>query len=171
MLDPKMEKALNGQINAELYSSYLYMSMSTWLDSIQLPGFAHWMRVQAQEEMTHTLRFHNYINERGCRVVLEAIDAPPTQWKSTLDCMQGVAEHEAKVTSLINGLMDLALELRDHATGNMLQWFISEQVEEEATAAEVVGKLKLVENTSGGLFMLDAEMASRVFTMPADLTI
>ncbi len=171
MLDQKIEKAINGQINAELYSAYLYMSMATWFDSIQLPGFAHWMRVQAQEEMTHALRFHNYVNERGGRVILEAIDAPPTGWKSPIDCIQAVAAHEAKVTSLINGLVDLALEVRDHATNNMLQWFVGEQVEEEASAAEIVGKLRLIDKTSGGLFMLDNEAAARVFNMPLDLTI
>lgn len=171
MLDKKMENAINGQINAELYSAYLYMSMATWLDSIQLPGFAHWMRIQAQEEMTHAVRFHNYVNERGGRVVLTAIEAPQTEWKSPLDCMEGVAAHEAKVTSLINGLMDLALELRDHATGNKLQWFVAEQVEEEASAAEIVGKLRLINKASGGLFMLDSEMAGRVFNMPLDLAI
>lgn len=171
MLSKTIEAAINQQINAELYSSYLYMSMATWLDSIQLAGFAHWMRVQAQEELTHAVRFHNHVNGRGGRVTLKAIAAPPTQWESPLECFVAVAEHEAKVTALINGLMDLALAERDHATANMLQWFIAEQVEEEASAAEAVGKLKLIDKAQGGLFMLDNELAARVFTMPLDLTI
>ncbi|ADK84701.1 Ferroxidase [Desulfarculus baarsii DSM 2075] len=171
MIGKAMEAAINKQINAELYSSYLYLAMSAWLDGLQLPGFAHWMRVQAQEEMTHAMRFYAYLGGRGGQTALEAIQAPPGQWASPLACFEEVAAHEAKVTALINGLMDLALEARDHASVNMLQWFIAEQVEEEASAAEVIGKLKLVAQTHGGLFMLDKDMAARTFVMPPDLTI
>lgn len=166
MLKEKMEAALNGQINAELYSSYLYMSMATWFDQKQLPGMAHWMRVQAQEEMTHALKFYNYLNERGGRVLLTAIEGPPTDWDSPLAVFQAVAAHEAKVTGLINGLMDLAQELKDHASASLLHWFIDEQVEEESSADEVVGKLKLTQNEASGLFMMDNELGARVFTMP-----
>jgi len=171
MIGKAMEAAINKQINAELYSAYLYLAMSAWLDGLQLPGFAHWMRAQAQEEMTHAMRFYAYLGGRGGQTALEAIQAPPGQWASPLACFEEVAAHEAKVTALINGLMDLALEARDHASVNMLQWFIAEQVEEEASAAEVIGKLKLVAQTHGGLFMLDKDMAARTFVMPPDLTI
>ena len=170
MLSQKMSEAINQQINAELYSSYLYMSMAAYFEDTGLPGFAHWMMVQAQEEMTHALRFYQHLNERGGRALLKAIEAPPSQWDSPLACMQAVAEHEAKVTSLINGLMRLAREEDDYASESLLQWFVKEQVEEEASVAEVVGKLKLVDQAKGGLFMLDKELAGRAFTMPPDLT-
>ena len=166
MLNEKMEAAINGQINAEIYSSYLYMSMATWFDDTQLPGMAHWMRVQAQEEMTHAFKFYNYVNERGGRVLLTAIEGPPTDWDSPLAVFKAVAEYEAKVTGLCNGLMDLALELKDHASVSFMQWFIDEQVEEEASADEVVGKLKLIEGDASGLFMMDNELGARVFNVP-----
>ncbi|MEW5914427.1 MAG: ferritin [Thermodesulfobacteriota bacterium] len=166
MLDPKMEAALNGQINAELYSAYLYMSMATWFDQKQLPGMAHWMRVQTQEEMTHAVKFYTFVNERGGRVTLSAIEGPPTDWQSPLAVFQAVAKHEAKVTGLINGLMDLALKIKDHASASMLRWFVDEQVEEESSAADVVGKMKLTQKESSGLFMIDNELGARVFTPP-----
>lgn len=166
MLDPKMEAALNGQINAELYSAYLYMSMATWFDQKQMPGMAHWMRVQAQEEMTHAVKFYTFVNERGGRVTLSAIEGPPTDWQSPLAVFQAVAKHEAKVTGLINGLMDLALKIKDHASASMLRWFVDEQVEEESSAADVVGKMKLIQKESSGLFMIDNELGARVFTPP-----
>jgi len=171
MLDQKMEAAINGQINAEIYSSYLYMSMATWFDAQSLPGMAHWMRVQAQEEWTHAIKFYTYVNERGGRVILSAIDGPATDWDSPLAVFQAVAEHEAKVTGLIHGLMDLALEIRDHASSSFLQWFVNEQVEEEASAAEAVGQMKLAKDNPSALLMLDKELATRVFTMPVWLTI
>ncbi|MBU4564528.1 MAG: ferritin [Desulfarculus sp.] len=171
MLDPKMEAAINGQINAEIYSSYLYMSMATWFDSQSLPGMAHWMRVQAQEEWTHAIKFYTYVNERGGRVILSAIDGPATEWDSPLAVFQAVAEHEAKVTGLIHGLMDLALEIRDHASSSFLQWFVNEQVEEEASAAEAVGQMKLAKDNPSALLMLDKDLATRVFTMPVWLVI
>lgn len=171
MLNEKIEAAINGQINAEIYSSYLYMSMATWFDAQQLPGMSHWMRVQAQEEWTHAIKFYNHVNGRGGRVTLSAIDGPPTQWDSPLAVFQAVAEHEAKVTGLINALMDLALELRDHATSSFLQWFIDEQVEEESSAADAVGKMKLAQGNPSALLMLDKDMATRVFTPPVWLVI
>ncbi len=171
MISDKMEKAINGQINAEIYSSYLYMSMAAWAEGKQLNGFAHWLKVQAQEEMTHALKFWNYVFERGGQVALAAIDAPPSSWDTPLDMAEGVLEHERKVTAMINGLMDLAMDERDHASISFLHWFIDEQVEEEASADEMVGKLKMVQQHEGGLYMLDREMGSRVFTMPVWLTI
>ena len=171
MLSEKMEKAINEQINAEIYSSYLYMSMAAWCDAKQLAGFGHWLKVQAQEEMTHAIKFYNFVNDRGGKVVMTTIQGPETEWESTLALMEGVLAHEQKVTGLINKLMDVAMEERDHASTSFLQWFIDEQVEEEASADEVVGKLKMIEQTQGGIYMLDKEMAARVFTPPVWLTI
>lgn len=171
MISPKMTDAINQQINAELYSSYLYMSMSAYFEDVQLPGCAHWMVVQAQEEMTHALRLYQHLIERGGRALMKAIDGPETQWDSPLACFQAVAEHEAKVTALINGLMALAREENDFASEGFLQWFVKEQVEEEASAADVVGKVKMAQDAQGGLYMLDKELAARVFTMPVGMTI
>ena len=171
MLSQKMEKAYNDQINAELYSAYLYMSMASWFEGQQMMGFAHWLKVQSQEEMTHALKLYGHVNERGGRVQLAAIAGPPMDWNSPLAVFEEVLKHEQKVTGLINNLVDLAQAEKDHASFNFLQWFVGEQVEEEASAQDVIGKLKMVDQTSGGLFMLDKEMAARVFTMPVWLTI
>ena len=168
MLNEKMEKALNDQVNAEMYSAYLYLSMVAYFQSLNLGGFANWMRAQTQEEMVHAMKFYDYINERGGRVVLKPIEAPPTEWKSPLDAFETAYEHELKVTGLINHLVDLAVDERDHATNNVLQWFVAEQVEEEDSASGVVGQIKLVGEAPGGLFMLDRELGQRVFTPPAE---
>jgi ferritin len=167
MLNNDMEKALNAQVNAEMYSAYLYLSMSAFFQSKSLGGFAGWMRVQAQEEMVHAMKFYDFINERGGRVILDPIEAPPTDWDSPLATFEAVYEHEQKVTGLINELVELALEKHDHATNIFLQWFVSEQVEEEDSANDVVEKIKLVGDAKGGLFMLDRELGQRVFTPPA----
>jgi ferritin len=166
MLSDSMEKALNGQLNAELYSSYLYLSMSAYFQSVNLGGFAHWMRMQAQEELVHTMKFYDYVCERGGRVLLQPVDGPPTQWDSPLAVFEAVLEHERKVTGLINKLVDGAIEERDHATNGFLQWFVTEQVEEEASADGVLQKLKLVGDAAGGTFMIDQELGQRVFTPP-----
>ena len=167
MLNNDMEKALNAQVNAEMYSAYLYLSMSAYFQSKSLGGFASWMRVQAQEEMVHAMKLYDFINERGGRIILELIEAPPTEWDSPLATMEAVYEHEQKVTGLINELVELALEKHDHATNIFLQWFVSEQVEEEDSANNVVEKIKLMGDARGGLFMLDRELGQRVFTPPA----
>lgn len=167
----KMNKALNEQINAEIYSAYLYMSMAAYCEGLQLPGFAHWFKLQAQEEMTHALRFFNHAHERGGQVTLKAIKAPETSWPSPLACLEAVLKHECLVTGLINKLVSLARQQQDYASENFLQWFVKEQVEEEASVREVIGKLKLVNETPGGLFMLDKDMCARQFVMPPDLTI
>ena len=167
MLKKKMLKALNDQINAEMYSSYLYLSMEAYFQSVSLKGFAAWMRAQAQEEMMHAMKFYDYVNERGGKVTLEAIAKPETTWTSPLAVFEAVLKHEEHVTSLINDLVDLAIAEKDHATNNFLQWFVSEQVEEEASAGEVVEKLKLIKDNTSGLFMVDAELGKRVFTMSA----
>ncbi len=166
MITQKMNDALNAQINAEMYSSYLYLSMSAWCTSIGLPGFANWMRAQAKEEDFHAQKMFDYLLERGGTVELMAIDKPKTKWETPLEVVQDVAEHEAKVTGLINDLINCALDERDHASNIFLQWFISEQVEEEASVGEVLDRLKLVGKDSAGMFAMDMEMAKRVFTPP-----
>ncbi len=167
MLNNDMEKALNTQVNAEMYSAYLYLSMSAYFQSKSLGGFASWMRVQAQEEMVHAMKIYDFINERGGRVILAPIEAPLTEWDSPLATMEAVYEHEQKVTGLINELVELALEKHDHATNIFLQWFVSEQVEEEDSANDVVEKIKLMGDARGNLFMLDRELGQRLFTPPA----
>jgi len=167
MLSDSMETALNKQINAEMYSSYLYLSMSSYFESVDLTGMASWMRSQAQEEMFHAMKFYDYVNERGGRVLLAAIEKPRSEWSSALEVFENTLDHERTVTGLINGLVDLALEERDHATNIFLQWFVSEQVEEEATAGGIVNKLKLIGGDAAGLFALDQELGRRVFTPPA----
>ncbi len=171
MLEERMQDALNEQINAELYSSYLYFSMSAYFESISLKGFANWMRVQAMEELTHAKRFYNYVIERGGRVLMKEIKSPPNEWTSPLNAFEHVLEHEQHVTALINSLMDLAIELKDHATTSFLKWFIDEQVEEEASADEIIQSLKLNENNPGGLFLIDKDLAQRTFLPPQDVGI
>ena len=166
MLSKKMEKAINQQINAELYSSYLYLSMATYFESISLSGFSNWMRQQAQEELFHGMKMFDFVCERGGRVILGAIEQPPSKWTSPLNAFENVLSHEQKVTGLINNLVNLALDERDHATNIFLQWFVSEQVEEEDTAGSLVDKLKLIGKDANGLFMLDTELAQRTFTLP-----
>ena len=167
MLSERMMKALNKQLNAELYSAYLYLSMAAYFESKNLKGFANWMRVQAQEELTHAMKIFDYINERRGRVYLEAIEKPPTEWKSPLDVFEATYEHEVKVTSMINDLVNMAMEEKDHATYNMLQWFVAEQVEEEASADEIRQQLRMIKEDGRGIMMLDRELKQRTFTPPA----
>ncbi len=167
MLGKKMLDAISSQVNAELYSAYLYMSMSGYFASIGMPGAAAWMRAQALEEMTHAEKFCNYVDERGGRVILTAIDAPETQWSSPLAAFEAVLAHEQKVTALINELMDTAIAEKDHAAQMFLQWFIGEQVEEEASAQAVIDKIKLAGESKGGMLMIDKELGQRTFAAPA----
>ncbi|MBN1163971.1 MAG: ferritin [Candidatus Krumholzibacteriota bacterium] len=169
MLNKKIEKALNDQVAAEFYSAYLYLAMAAFLESLDLPGFANWMRVQYQEETAHGQILYNYIFERDGMVILQAIDAPPEEWKSVQDVFDEVYKHEQKVTALINNLVDLALSEKDHATYNFLQWFVKEQVEEEASAKAVQQQLRLLGDSKSGLFMVDREMGARIFNTPAPL--
>ena len=168
MISKKMNGVLNGQINAELYSSYLYLSMSTWFSEKSLSGFASWMRSQAQEELFHSVKMLDYLLERGGNTVFEAIDKPDGNWSSPMEVMQETAAHEAKVTSMINDLVDVALEERDHASNNFLQWFVAEQVEEESSVGDIVEKMKMIGDDSAGMFAMDMEMGKRVFTVPAE---
>jgi len=167
MISRTMQDALNEQIKWEFYSAYLYLSMSACFEAEGLAGFANWMRVQAQEELTHGMRFYSYVNSRGGRVLLQSLDGPPTQWDSPMQALQDTLEHERIVTSRINDLVRLALSENDHATHIFLQWFVTEQVEEEASATEILQKLKLMGEQGNGLFMLDRELALRRFVMPA----
>ncbi len=166
MLKEEMVESLNIQMNAELYSAYLYLSMAAYFEANDLSGFANWMRVQAREEMTHAMKFYDYLVQRGARVTLTEIKAPPTEWDSPRAAFEHVYEHEQMVTGLINQLVDQAISLSDHATNNFLQWYVAEQVEEEESSSGVLQKVKLTGDSPSGLLMLDRELALRVFTPP-----
>jgi ferritin len=156
-----MQDAFNDQINKELFSSYLYLSMASYFESRNLPGFAHWMHTQANEEREHAMKFYGFLNDRGGRVLLTAIEAPKTEWKSNLELFKEVAEHEAKVSASINALYETALKEKDYPAQVLLQWFISEQVEEEKNAAEIVASLELIEERGTAVLMLDHRLAKR----------
>jgi ferritin len=166
MISKRIEDAFNKQINAELYSSYLYLAMSAYFESVNLKGFANWMRCQAQEEIVHAMKFYDFLFERGGTARLTAIEGPPTAWDSPVHAFEEAYRHEQKVTSLINDRVDLAVQERDHAANNFLQWFVAEQVEEESSADGVIQSLKLAGNQGGGLFMIDRELGQRVFAYP-----
>ena len=166
MISKKMQGAFNDQVTAEFYSAYLYLSMAAYLESIDLPGFANWMRIQYQEEESHALKIFEYVIERDGRATLGAIEAPPTDWKSVLDVFETAYAHEQKVTGLINGLMDVAIGEKDHAAQISLQWFVNEQVEEEASVKAIVQQLKMLGDSKGGLFQIDRELGRRAFTPP-----
>ena len=161
MLSDKMLSALNSQINAEYYSSYLYLSMAAHCRAANLEGFASWLRIQADEEMIHAMKIYDFVLERGGRVALAALDAPPTQWETPTAIFEATLAHEQHVTGRINKLVDLAIAESDHATNAFLQWFVNEQVEEEASADAVLRKLQLMADAPGGLFMLDQQLGQR----------
>ncbi len=161
MITKTMQDAMNDQINKELYSSYLYLSMAAYFEDRNLPGFAHWMRIQETEEREHAMKLYDFLLERGGKVALKAIDAPKTEWASTLEVAQEVAAHEAKVTASIHALYETALKEKDYPTQVMLQWFITEQVEEEKNAAEIVANLKLIEERGTAVLMLDHRLSKR----------
>jgi ferritin len=167
-MNTKIQDALNAQINAEIYSSYLYLSMSAYFESQNLAGMANWMRNQAQEEMIHAMKFFGFVNEREGRVLLTQVDGPETEWNSPLDVFENALAHEKKVTGLINDLVDLSLAEKDHAANIFLQWFVTEQVEEEATASSIVDKLKLIGDNPVALYMLDGELGQRTAPAPTD---
>jgi ferritin len=160
-INKKMQDAINEQINAELFSAYMYLSMSGWFESINLPGFAHWMKVQWQEEIGHADKFFKYLYERGGQAALKAIAQPPTQWKSPLDVFEATLAHERKVTGLIDNIVALARKEKDNATEILLQWYVTEQVEEEKNADQIVQQLKMIKDSTGGLFMLDHHLGKR----------
>ncbi len=162
----RMEEALNKQLNAELYSAYMYFSMTAWFEAMNLDGFASWMKAQALEEVEHAMKFYDFINERGGRVRLMPIEGPPTDWDSPVDVFEAAYKHEQYVTSLINDLVNLALEEKDHATQIFLQWFVTEQVEEEASFSSILEKLRMVGESPGPLFMMDRELGQRQVNLP-----
>lgn len=161
MIKQEMQDAINKQIVREIYSSNLYLSMSAYFAAKSLHGFANWMRIQAEEEMTHALKFFDYLLDRGGKPVVGEISAPPTEWSSALDAFENAYHHEQLVTGWINELADLSQDIRDHASFSEMQWFITEQIEEEATSSEIVDRLKLVGNDSSGLFYMDNELKAR----------
>ncbi|MFC1564367.1 ferritin [candidate division KSB1 bacterium] len=161
-----MEDAFNKHLNKELFSAYLYLSMSAYFETVNMKGMANWMRIQAQEEMAHVMKFYGFINDRGGKVVLMQVDAPKTAWKSPIDVFKEAYKHECYVSGEIHKLVDLALKVSDHPANTFLQWFVTEQVEEEATAQEIVDKLNLVGDNNAALYMLDTELGTRVFTAP-----
>lgn len=163
MLKEKMEKALNEQINKEMFSAYLYLSMSAYAQTLGLPGVANWMKIQAQEELTHANKFFDYIHERNSRVLLQPIAGVDTEFGNVIEMFERVLEHEQMVTDSINNLVDISIELSDHATRSMLMWFVDEQVEEEASVQEIIDQLKMVEGKGHGLFMIDKDLGQRVF--------
>ncbi|WP_292367594.1 ferritin [Methanoregula sp. UBA64] len=161
MLSKTIEEALNKQVNRELYSSYLYLGMSAWFETQNLKGFAGWMMVQSGEERNHAMKIYEYIIARQGKVSLGEIEAPKAKWTSAGKVFEEVYAHEQKVTGMIDALVDLAVKEKDHATFEMLQWFVKEQVEEEANAATICEKIKTVGDIPGHLFYLDHELSKR----------
>ena len=161
MISQKMQDALVDQINAELYSAYLYLAMAAEFESQNLKGMAHWMEQQAKEEMGHAKRLYDFVNDRAGRVTLKAIDAPPAEWKTPAAAFQAAYEHEQKVSAMIHNLVDVARGEKDKAAEVMLAWFVEEQVEEEASTSEVAEKLERIKDSANGLFMLDSVLGKR----------
>ena len=169
MLNKKIEEALNAQINAEMWSAYLYLSMAAHCHANGNPGMGNWFEVQFQEEQDHAKILFNYIIQRGGHVELKAIDAVPTEWKSPLDVFESTLAHEHKVTELINNLFALTTAENDYATQSMLKWFVDEQVEEEENAQNIIDNLKMIKDNGYGLYMLDKELAARTYTQASPL--
>jgi ferritin len=161
MIERKMLKALNEQVNAELYSHYLYLAMSAWFETISLRGFAHWMRIQSREEMNHAMKIFDFVIERGGKAELTSIDKPTATWTTPLAAFQAAYKHEVLITSSIYKLVDLAASIKDHASSSFLKWFVDEQVEEEANADAIVQKLHMAGDSMGALMIIDRELASR----------
>lgn len=169
MLGQKLQKALNEQIAKEFYSSYLYLAMAAYFESKNLRGFAKWMRVQAMEESCHAMIIYNYVLERGGQVSLAPLDGAAAEFSSPLEVFEKAFQHEQMITASINSLTELAIQEKDHASRNLLNWFVDEQVEEEANASEIVEKLKLGGANDAALLFLDGTMGARVFTLPVPL--
>ena len=161
MIKKRVENALSDQMNKEFYSYYLYLSMAAHFDSSNLKGFGHWMKVQAKEEAGHAMKLYEYLVSREGKVILQSIDAPPSDWKGHKDVFEDAYRHEQKVTGLIMKLVELAKSEKDHPTEIFLQWFVNEQVEEEATAHAVLQKLQLIGSEGSALFVLDGELGKR----------
>ncbi len=167
MISEKIQQAFNDQVNAELFSAYLYLSMHHYFQAEGLPGFANWMYVQTLEEMTHAQKFFDFVNERNGRVILKAIETPQSEWESPLDAFKDALKHEEYITGQINDLLKLSRDENDYAAESFLKWFIDEQVEEEASVQEIIDKLKLMAESGHGLYIIDRELAQRTFVPPA----
>ena len=161
MLNAQLENALNEQMNSELYSAHLYLSMAAYFETETLPGFAHWMRIQHSEEVSHALRIFDYINDRDGRAVINAIAQPPTEFESVQSAMEMAYDHERAVTAMIEDLYRVAQEHKDYATHVLLEWFIEEQVEEEKSALDIVDYLKRIGDDGTGILILDARLGDR----------
>ena len=162
MLSPKMQKVLNTHLNEEFYSSYLYLSMAAYFESKNLKGFANWMRVQSTEEQMHGMKFFNFILQKGGKVSLAQINVPKLAWKNLKEVFADTLKHEQKITGLINKLVETAISEKDYATHTFLQWFVTEQVEEEANVEEIIQKIDMIGDNKSGLYMLDNELGARV---------
>jgi ferritin len=163
MISKKMTDCINQQINRELYSAYLYLAMAAGAKAVNLNGFANWFTVQFHEETTHAMKMFGYLAEQGSRVELKAIEQPPKDFSSSLEMFEETLAHEKKVTKMIHGLADLAQKESDHATYAFLQWFVTEQIEEEANAVDIIEKLKLINKSGAALIMLDHQLGERKF--------
>lgn len=161
MFSTEVQDAMNEQIKNELYSAYLYLSMVAHFEAVNLPGFAHWMRMQSNEEVAHAMKFFDFINERGGRVELKAIEQPPVEWGSPLDIFESALNHEQKVTAMINNIYEIAVAQKDYASQNMLQWFIDEQVEEEKSAGDIVETLKMFGERDTVVLLMDRQLGER----------
>ena len=170
MLSEKMMEALNEQVNREMYSAYLYMSMSAYSNTVGLKGFANWFMVQYHEEMLHAMKIFEYIQRQGAPVSLAAIQAPPATFESPLDMFTQTLAHERFITQSINALMELAIAEKDHASQIFLEWYVTEQVEEEENDNDIIAQLKFIKDNPQGLMMLDRELAARVTTVPTDFS-
>lgn len=163
-MNAKVEQALNEQMHAEFFSFYLYLSVSAYFKTIHLDGFAHWMNVQAQEEYGHAMKLFDFLIERGGQVQLMALDAPQREWESPVAAVQAVLEHEQYITDRINEMVNVSSQEKDHATTVLLHWYVTEQVEEVATADTLANQVKMLEESPHGLLMLDRELAGRQMT-------
>ena len=161
LMNERIQELINDQINYEMYSGYIYLSMAAYFESENLEGFANWMKIQAYEELKHAQKFFDYVNERGARVLLKSIQAPKTEWISAKEVFKEAYEHEKNVTARIYNIADYAIELKDHATVSFLNWYADEQVEEEANTLEILQKLEKIGDHMQGLFMLDSELSKR----------
>lgn len=167
MLSQKLQDAFNTQINKELFSEYLYLSMAAYCYSLDLDGFANHFMVQTQEEHFHAMKLFNFVTDRGGKVVLKPIEGPQVDFNSVVEIFEKSLAHEQFISKSIDDLLDLAVKENDHASVSMLKWFVDEQVEEEASVQKLLSKLKLINGEGHGMLMLDAELASRVFNPPA----
>jgi len=169
MLNENIELMINDQMNFEFYSSYIYMAMAAYCDSKDLTGFSHWFKMQTLEEMYHMHKMYNYLLERGGRPFFVEVPKPAKKWESVKAAFDNALEHERLVTSRINNIMSISIELHDHATRSFLNWFVDEQVEEESSVNEILKKIALVKDSGEGIYLLDKELKERIFTPPTDL--